>query len=107
MEPCQHLLHLYRIKAPLEGRHLAFALQNNPADLIIGGRGPAGQGLVCKDVVEIRRKLLQAKIILFVAVGAATVIKLPTCNLILGHRWVCLATQEKQGDQKQTEKNRH
>lgn len=87
VQPGQQLLHLYRRETAGKWRHQALSLQQDATNLIVRGRSSAGEGLVRKNMMQAGGNLPEAKIVLFVAVCAATVVQVLAGSLVLGKRW--------------------
>jgi hypothetical protein len=74
--------HLLGCKATVKGRHHSFSREHNGLNLEIGCRRAAGKGRLREEAVKIGRNLLQAKVVLLVAVSAPDLVEVLAFQLL-------------------------
>lgn len=84
--------HLLLIEAAVEGRHHSLPGQDDVSHLCIGGWSAAGQRTLFEDVVEIGRNLLQAEIVVAMAMGATHIVEVLSFGLLVGELGSAVAT---------------
>ena len=92
---CQERGHLFVGEAAIEARHQSPARQHNALDFRVSSWNTAGQRRVFEDAMQIRRNLLEAKIVFFVAMRAANAVEVLPGDLLAGQFWNGMATNQK------------
>ncbi len=78
--------HLLLGESSGKGGHHSLPFQDVLPHSLIRGRSATGQGLALKNLMQIWRNLLQTKIIIPVAVGAADLVDVLAFDLLRGER---------------------
>lgn len=80
----QQRRHLLVGKAAFEGGHHASARKHLARNYLIGGGQAAGQCGAVEEAVQVRRDLLEAEVVVLVAVGATAVVEMLPFRLLRG-----------------------
>jgi len=82
MEICQQRRHLLFVKPASKTGHQSPAVEDVEPNGCFGCRNAAGQRLVLKYIVQVRRNFLEREVVVLMAMGAANLVKmLPFCLL--------------------------
>jgi hypothetical protein len=78
--------HLIIVEAARKGGHHSLARQHDVANFSVIRRGAAGQLPLTEETMQIRRRLLQREVVVFMTVGATPDVKLLPCRFLRTER---------------------
>ena len=82
-------------EAPIEARHQSPARQHYASDFRVCSWNTTGQRRVFEDAMQIRRNLLEGKIVFFVTVRATKDVEVLAGDLLTSQFWRGMATNQK------------